>query len=57
MDVLETVPLDFTEDDITWDTLKLSGTTGALGVEAIELINLLLCFRCASDELRVVFEN
>ena len=55
--MLETVPLDFTEDDITWDASKFSGTTGALGVEAIELINLLLCFRCASDELRVVFEN
>ena len=34
-EVPETVPLDFTEDDVTWVTLKISGAAGALGVEAI----------------------
>ena len=29
-DVPKTVPLDFTEDDFTWVTLKLSGAAGAL---------------------------
>ena len=50
----ETVPLDFTEDDVTWVASKLSGAAGALGAEAIELRNWLLCFRGASEELRVV---
>ena len=53
-DVPETVPLDFTEDDVTWVASKLSGAAGALGAEAIELRNWLLCFGCASEELRVV---
>ena len=56
-DVPETVPLDFTEDDVTWVALKLSGTAGALGAEAMELRNWLLCFGCASEELRVVVAN
>ena len=38
-DVPETVPLDFTEDDVTWVTSKLSGVAGALGAEAVELRN------------------
>ena len=50
----ETVPLNFTEDAVTWVASKLSGVAGALGAEAIELINWLLCFGCASEELRVV---
>ena len=50
----ETVPLDFTEDDVTWVASKLSGTAGALGEEAMELRNWLLCFGCASKEFRVV---
>ena len=54
-EVPETVPLDFTEDDVTWVASKLSGAAGALGAEAIELRNWLLCFGCASKELRVVF--
>ena len=33
------VPLDFTEDDVTWVASKLSGSAGALGAEAIELRN------------------
>ena len=53
-EVPETVPLNFTEDDSTWVASKLSGSAGALGAEAIELSNWLLCFRCASEELRVV---
>ena len=48
------VPLDFTEDDVTWVASKLSGAAGALGAEAIELRNWILCFGCASEELRVV---
>ena len=54
VEVLETVPLDFTEDDVTWVASKLSGAAGALGAEAIELRNWLLRFGCASEELRVV---
>ena len=50
----ETVPLDFTEDDVTWVASNLSGAAGALGAEAIELRNWLLSFRCASEELRVI---
>ena len=53
-DVLETVPLDFTEDDVMWVASKLSGTAGALGAEAMELRNWLICFGCVSEELRVV---
>ena len=37
-----------------WVASKLSGSAGALVMEAIELHNWLLCFRCASEELRVV---
>ena len=48
------VPLDFTEDDITWVASKFSGAAGALGAEAIELRNWLLHFRCTSEELRIV---
>ena len=52
--VPETVPLDFTEDDVTWVASTLSGAAGALGAEAMELRNWLLRFGCASEELRVV---
>ena len=34
-DIPETVPLDFTEDDVTWVASKLSGAAGALGAEAM----------------------
>ena len=37
-----------------WVASKLSGTAGALGAEAVELRNWLLCFECASEEFRVV---
>ena len=30
-DVPKTVPLDFTENDVTWVASKLSGAAGALG--------------------------
>ena len=53
-DAPETVPLDFTEDDVTWVTSKLSGAAGALGADAMELQNWLLRFGCASEEFRVV---
>ena len=46
-EVPETVPLDFTEDDVMWVASKLSGAAG-------ELRNWLLCFGCASEDLRVV---
>ena len=53
-DMPKMVPLNFTEDDVTWVTSNLSDAAGALGAEAIELRNWLLCFRCASKEFRVV---
>ena len=53
-DIPKTVPLNFTEDDVTWVASKLSGVAGALGAEIMELHNWLLRFGCASEELRVV---
>ena len=53
-DMPKTVPLDFTEDDVTWVASKLSGAAGAMGAEAMELRNWFLCFGCASEEFRVV---
>ena len=53
-DVPEMVPLNFTEDEVTWVASKLSSAAGALGAEAIELINWILRFGCLSEELRVV---
>ena len=50
----ETVPLDFTEGNVTWVASKLSGAAGALGAEAIELCSWILLCRCLSEELRVV---
>ena len=43
-EVPKTVPLDFTEDDVTLVATKLSGAAGALGAEVMELRNWLLCF-------------
>ena len=37
-----------------WVASKLSGTVGALGSEAIEMVDWLLRFGCTSEELRVV---
>ena len=56
-DVPDTVPLDFTEDDIMWVVSELSGAADALGAEAMELRNWLLRFRCASKEFRVIFAS
>ena len=56
-EVPEMVPLNFTEDDVTWVTSKLSSAAGVLGAEVIELQNWLLCFGCASEELRVFFRQ
>ena len=56
-EVPETVPLDFTEDDVTWVASKLTSAAGALGVEAMVLRNWLLLFGCASKELRIVVAN
>ena len=47
-EVPETVPLDFTEDEIMWVASNISGAAGALGLEAIELRNWLLHFGCVS---------
>ena len=41
-EVPETVPLELTEDGVTWVASKLSGAAGTLGTEAIELRNWLL---------------
>ena len=43
-EVPETVPLDFTEYEVTWVASKLSGAAGALGAEAIEVRNWLFRF-------------
>ena len=55
--VLETIPLDFLEENVTWVASKFSGAAGALGAEAIELRNWLLCFGCALKNSRVVVAN
>ena len=55
--VPETVPLDFTEDDVTWVASKLSGAAGALGAEATELRNWLLRSGYVSEELRVIIAS
>ena len=34
-EVPETVPLNFTQDDVSWVTLKISGAAGMLGAEVI----------------------
>ena len=48
-EVPETVPLNFTEDDVMPIAPKLSRAAGALGAETIELQNWLLCFGCVSE--------
>ena len=53
-EVSETLPINFTEDDVTWVASKISCASYALGEEAIELYNWLLCFGCVSEELRIV---
>ena len=46
------MPLDFSEEVITWVALELSGSSGALGAEALKLKNWLLRFGCALEEKR-----
>ena len=53
-EVPKTVPLDFTADDLMGVASKLSGAAGALGAEAVDLCNWLLCFGCSSEEFIVV---
>ena len=48
------MPLDFSEEDVTWVASKLSGAAEALGAEANDLMNWLLRFGCALEEFRVV---
>ena len=55
--VPETVPLDFSEDGITWVVSKFSGSDGTLGAEAINLMKWILLFGCASVDFKVVVVN
>ena len=49
----EAIPMDFSEDDVTWVASKLSGSAGAAGPEAVEFRNWLLRFGAGSEALRV----
>ena len=42
-EVLKMVPLELSEDYGTWVVLNISGATGGLGTEAIDLRNWILC--------------
>ena len=53
-EVSETMNLGLLEDNVTWVASKLSGNVGALGAEAIDTRNCLLCFGCSSEDFRVV---
>ena len=53
-EVMETVPLDFTEDDVTWVASNISGAAGALGSKTIELRNWIIRFGFALEDIRVV---
>ena len=52
--MLETVPLDFSEEDVTWVASNFSGAAGVLEAEAVELSNCLLFFGCVLEEFRVI---
>ena len=56
-EVLDTVPLDLSEDYVKWVTSKLSGAAGTLRAEEIDPRNWLLCFGCASEEFRFFVAN
>ena len=56
-EVPEMVPLEFSKDDVTWVASMLSGATGALGAEAIELQNWFIRFRCLSEEFILVISD
>ena len=53
-EVPETVPINFSNDNVMWDTFKLSGSAGALREEATEIKNWIIRFGCALEEFRVV---
>ena len=48
------MPLDLSEDDVTWVASKISGTAGALGPEVIELCHWLIYFEYILEEMRDV---
>ena len=50
---METVPLDFLEENVMCVASKISGAAEALGVEAIELNSWILCFWYTVDEFGV----
>ena len=50
----ETVPLDFSEDNVTWVVSKLSEAARALVAESIELRNWLIRFGCKLEDFRFV---
>ena len=56
-EVTEKINLDFLEDDFTRVAFKLSGSTGVLEAEEIELRNWPLCFRCVLEESIVVIAD
>ena len=52
--VPETVPLGFMKYGVMWVVSNLSGATGVMGSEAIELKNWLIHSGCTLEELMVV---
>ena len=56
-EVPETVPLEFSEDGVTWVASKLSGDSMSLGAETTDLRNWPIFFGCVSEEFRVVVTN
>ena len=52
--VPETVPLEFSKENVTWVASMISGTIGALGEEVTELDHWLLQFVCVLEELHIV---
>ena len=56
-EVLETVHLDFSEDDAMWVVSKLAGASGALVAKAVTMRNWLLFLIYVSEEFIVVVVN
>ena len=54
IEVLETVHIEFLEDNVTWGTLKLSGAEGSMGAEAADINHCLLRFGCTSEDLHSI---
>ena len=46
--------LEVSVGNVTWVVSKISGAAGALGAGTTKIINWLLCFRCTSEEFRVL---